>query len=304
MLPLSSVLPKPALPLLNEPVAASPIRLARSWGAAHVVVNTWHLAAKMEASLTGVDAGRDVVFSRETELMGTAGGLALARDRGLLGSDGPVLVINGDGYLNLDLCPLVERMESQADLISLALLPHLDPHRWSRVHLDRAGLVTEILPPGPPAPGEVPLLYPGVMLVARKILDALATRPGSTPDLLWKPALKAGRLGGVVVSGHWREIGTPGDYLKAVLDRLHGDTSIHPTAAVDPDASIRRSLIGRNVVIDARAVISESVVIEGATVAADARVHRSIVMGAAAVARGDRLSDVVRAVPTANPDDS
>ena len=133
MRPLSDVLPKPALPLIDRPVVASAIRLAAARDA-RVTVNIWHLADLMERALGEIDAATRVTVSRESELMGTAGGIALARDRGLLGDAGPVLIVNGDSLLNLDLEPLYRRMASTDDLVSLALLPHLDPLRWSRLH--------------------------------------------------------------------------------------------------------------------------------------------------------------------------
>ena len=52
--PLSGVLPKPALPLLHQPVIASGIRLAEVAGAARVVVNTWHLAELMQDRLSDI----------------------------------------------------------------------------------------------------------------------------------------------------------------------------------------------------------------------------------------------------------
>ncbi|MEE4272248.1 MAG: sugar phosphate nucleotidyltransferase, partial [Thermoanaerobaculales bacterium] len=220
MRPLSAVLPKPALPLLEQPVIASAINLAAAADCRRIVVNAWHLTKLLERSLEEIDTSTPVAVSREPELMGTAGGLALARERGLLGDDGPVLVINGDGLLNLDLKPLFERMANSGDLISLALLPHLDPKRWSRIVLEADQSVAKIIAAGDPKPGEVTFLYPGVMLVSRQTLDSIDLRPGGVPEQLWGPALAARKLGGVPVSGHWREIGTPSAYLEAVMGRL------------------------------------------------------------------------------------
>lgn len=297
MHPLSRVLPKPALPLLHQPVVASAIGLAATANSLRIVVNTWHLAEIMERSLEDIDPVVSLSVSREPELMGTAGGLALARDRGLLGDDGPALVINGDGLLNLDLKPLISRMENSHDLVSLALLPHLDPRAWSRVVLAGDGTVERILKAGAPAPGEVPFLYPGLMLVSREALNRLETRPGGVPEHLWRPALAEGRLGGVPVSGHWREVGTPSGYLEAVLSRLNGDAFIHPSAEVHAAAAIGSALIGRGARIEADAVVGASVVAEGARVAAGARVLRSVLLGETVVAAGETVIDEFRAEP-------
>jgi NDP-sugar pyrophosphorylase family protein len=298
MRPLSDCLPKPALPLIHQPLIASALRLAAATGTPRIAVNTWHLADAMEDALAELELGVEVNASRESELMNTAGGIALARDRGLLGDDGPVLIVNGDGLLNLDLSPLLKRMADSDDLVSLALLPHLDPHRWSRVILDYTGRVSRFEKPGTPKPGEVPLLYPGVMLVAREALDELAPRPGAVPDDLWRPALAKGRLSGVLVSGHWREVGTPSDYLDAVLGLLNGGGAVvHPSAHVDSSAAIGSAMIGRGARIECGAVVGEAVIAEGARVAENSRVVRSVLLGGVATRAGEVVTDEYRAAP-------
>lgn len=297
MRPLSLVLPKPALPLIHQPVIASGIKLAAAAGAGRIVVNTWHLADVMEQKLAEIEHPVPITISRETELMGTAGGITLARDRGLLGDCDPVLIINGDGLLNLDLDPLFHRMKTSDDLVSLALLPHLDPLRWSRIVLDQGGRVTTIRKPGALETGEVPFLFPGVMLVSREALDRLSAGPGDTPGRLWGPAMTDRRLGGVLVSGHWREIGTPSDYLEAVLGRINGEVVVHPAADVHPSARVHSSMIGRNARIEAGAVVGDSVVAEGARVRSNARVLRSVLLGPISAKAEDTVIDRFVAEP-------
>ena len=289
--PVSDAFPKPAIPLPGGPLIRWPLRLAAGAGMHRAVVNTWWLAPVLEATARTVTTdGLEVVFSRELSLMDTAGGLALARDRGLLGDTGSVVVINGDGLLNLDLTPLFVRHLESADLVTLALIPHLDPHRWSRVVLDNEARVTDIKPKGSPEAGEVPLLYPGVMVVSRSALNALPSEPSPIPKTLWAPAQTAGRLGGVVVSGHWRELGTPGDYLDATMTLLGDGKHISPDASVHDTAKVVRSFIGRDAQIAADAVIGESIVGCGARIAAGCRVFRSILLGPVQTAPGETLA--------------
>ena len=162
MRPLSDVVPKPALPLPGGPLMGWSIRLVCGLGPSRVVVNSWHLPDRVErvaAAIVATADGVELAVSRENDLMGTAGGLALARDRGLLGNDGPVVVANGDVVQALDLMPVLERHSSGVDDVTLALLPHLDPLRWSRVELDPSGRVTALRPRGTPAATEVPLRF-------------------------------------------------------------------------------------------------------------------------------------------------
>lgn len=296
MRPLTSVLPKPALPMTDGPVVASAMRLAASAGATRIVVNVSHLAKQMAEAVSEVTIdGVEIVLSFEDELMGTAGGLAMARDRGLLGNANPVLVINGDGALGLNLEGFAEHHLARGNLVTLALLPHLDPGRWSRVVLDVDERVTEIHPPGRPGPFEVPFLYPGVMAVHRNALDALPATPGEIPLALWNPAQKQRKLGGLVVAGHWREIGTPTDYLEVMLLRLSGTTWIHPSARISAGASIRDSFVGRNAIVSDRAVIAESVVAEDALIGKGALVTRSVLLGAVEVGANENVVGEFRA---------
>jgi len=295
MRPLSDILPKPALPLPEGPVIASPLRLAAESGIRSVVVNTCHLADQLAGTLAGLEFdGMEILLSRETSLMGTAGGLALARDRGLLGDDGPVLVLNGDGVLGLQVDSLIARHNRGEDRVTLALLPHLAPERWSRVVLDATDRVDRILPPGPPEAEEAPFLYPGVMVVSRAALDGLPSTSGEIPDVLWRPAQEAGRLGGVVVPGHWREVGTPADYLEVVLQRLAGRPAIHPSAKVYPSAFIEAAFVGRDARVESGARVEASAVAEGAVVRQGARVTRSVLLGPVEVQAGEEVMEEVR----------
>ena len=298
MRPLSDVLPKPALPLPDGPVVSAALRLAAAAGAPNITVNLWHLADRMEHALRGLGLeGTTIVTSREETLMGTAGGLALARSRGLLGRSGPLLVVNGDCLLSLDLGALLERGTSSDDLVTLALMPHPDPRRWSRVVLGEAGTVAAMLPPGLPTPGEAPLLYPGAMVVSREALDALPVEALATPEALWEPARAAGRLGGAVVRGRWREVGSPRDYLEAALEQLGGRAAIDPTASVDPGAALRATFAGNRARVAAGAVVEESVLACGAAVGRGARVSRSVLLGPVEVGEGAVLTDQLLAAP-------
>lgn len=299
MRPLSDAVPKPALMLPDGPVVSSAVRLAVEAGCRRVVVNAWHLADRLEAAVTtsSQPPGIEIRISHEDRLMGSGGGLALARDRGLLGDHGPLLVVNGDGLLNLPLDPLLERHAAADDLVTLGLLPHLDPARWSRVLLGDDGLVTDILAPGRPAASEAPFLYPGVMVVARSALESLDTRPLGVGEGLWAPARAIGRLGGVVVSGHWREVGTPADYLDAALRQLDGAPRVHSSAQVHPDASLGAAFVGPNATVEAETVLGDAVVAEGAAVRHGARIIRSVLLGAVEAAAGESVIDEFRAAP-------
>ncbi|HHQ48230.1 MAG TPA: hypothetical protein ENK19_05030, partial [Acidobacteria bacterium] len=280
MRPLSDVLPKPALPVLDRPLVRFALEQAARAGAPRLVVNTWHLAERMARAVREAAHGLPpIALSSEPELLGGAGGLALARDRGLLGTEGPVIVVNGDGVLDLDPAPLVAAHRERSDDVTLALLPHPGSDRWSRVLLDETGRITAILRGEERTPDREAFLYPGVMIVSRRALNALPSGPGETAERLWWPARDAGRLGGVIVRGTWREVGTPEDYLKAVIERLAGRCWLHASARVDPTATVLSAMIGRDCAVGARTTVERSAIAEGVTVEPGAVVVDSVILG-------------------------
>ncbi len=280
MRPLSDVVPKPALPLPDGPLVRSALRCVARVGAGRVVVNTWHLAERMEAAARSVDPGpAELLVSREEELMGGAGGLALARDRGLLGDAGPVLVVNGDCRFDLDLEPLLARHARAGDLVTLAVLPNPDPGVWSRVLLDDRGRVARILRAGPTGPDEQPFLFTGAMLVAREALDRLPLAVAQTSGRLWGAAIEQGRMGGAQVSGSWCEVGDPTSYLSLVARLLAGESRVDPTATVAADARLEATFVGPDGRVGARAEAARSVVAAGGEVGPGERVDRVVRLG-------------------------
>ena len=292
MRPLSDVLPKPALPLPGgSPVVASAMRQAVAGGAHRLVVNAWHLPELLEEAVQSVDVpDAEVRLSVEAQLMGTAGGIALARVRGLLPDDGaPLLVLNGDSLMELDLEPLLHRHRTAGDLVTLALLPHPAPSRWASVHLARDGRVREIRRATDPDDAGGGLLYPGVMVVAGELVVRLEATPGDAPGHIWRPAREAGRLGGATVAGSWREVGSPAAYLEAVQTLLRDVEEVHPTASVDGSATVRGSMIGRRARLMAGCEVVGSVVAAGARVEVGATVDSSVVLGDVTVPAGVAL---------------
>lgn len=101
----------------------------------------------------------------------------------------------------------------------------------------------------------------------------------------------------MVVAGHWREIGTPNDYLEVMLRRLAGASWVHPSAVVSGSASIRNSFVGRGADISDRAVVTESVVAEGVRVGNGALVNRSVLLGGFDVVANEKVIGEFRATP-------
>ncbi len=79
--PLTNLLPKPLMPVANQPLIGYSLKLLRSHGIGQIAINLHHLPEAITAALG--DGGRwgvHLVYSSEEEILGTGGGLVRMRD--------------------------------------------------------------------------------------------------------------------------------------------------------------------------------------------------------------------------------
>ena len=197
MRPLTDTLPKPLLAIGGRPIIESTIeRLARA-GFTELVINHAHLGALIEAALgDGARLGVAIRYSRETEALETAGGIAKAL--ALLGSD-PFVVVNGDIVCNFDFAALRTR-DLDGALAHIVLVPNPSHHPEGDFSLH-----------GPLAvdAGEPRWTFSGIGLYRPELFASL--RAGERAQLapLLRAAMARGLVTGEIHRGVWDDVGTP-----------------------------------------------------------------------------------------------
>ena len=182
----------------------------RCQGVADVILGTGYMAEKIESYFgSGNKLAMRIRYSREHEPRGTGGALKLAEP---LISD-PVLVLNGDSYVEWDLVPALELFKTKAADLVIVLQAVADVTRYGSVALDQDGRVTQFVEKGVAAgPG---LINAGVYLLGKQIVRGL---PAGTAISLEKevfPRLLDRRVYGLVCTGLFIDIGVPDDLRRA-----------------------------------------------------------------------------------------
>ncbi|HPW55748.1 MAG TPA: sugar phosphate nucleotidyltransferase [Thermoanaerobaculaceae bacterium] len=283
MEPLSSVVAKPALEVLGEPLCATAVRQLARFGDT-LVVNLHRHPRQVAAAVREVLGDRRVFFSWEPVLLGGAGGLARARR---LFGPGPLLVGNGDTVSALDLAPLAAPADPEC--CTLGLLPHPDPRRWSSVELASDGRVRTIFPAGAADGGDL-FLFTGFQVLGAEVLACLPSPPGELAPV-WQRLREAGRLRGVVLRGEWQEAGTPRGFLDLVLDRVGPLGWRHPQAILAEDAVLEHSAVGRGCGVGRGCRLMATVVTAGASIGPRSEIEGCVVAGAFALPAGTRARD-------------
>jgi mannose-1-phosphate guanylyltransferase len=198
--------PKVLAPIAGRPFLAYLLDWLASCGARRFVLCLGYQAEQVHAHLKShTRPGLTVVPVVEPEPLGTAGALRWARPK--LTSD-PVLVLNGDTFVDVDLGEFLHGWKRGSSELAM-LCVELDwVDRFGRVELDPQGRVLGFAEKSP-YPRQAGLINAGIYLFAQSMLDRLARMPGSSLEKDFFPALPAGTIQAKVVHSTFIDIGVP-----------------------------------------------------------------------------------------------
>ncbi|WP_042010490.1 N-acetylmuramate alpha-1-phosphate uridylyltransferase MurU [Aeromonas fluvialis] len=208
MRPLTDLQPKPLLAVGGKPLIVHHIEKLKAVGVTELVINHAWLGHKLVESLgDGSALGVTIHWSAEESALETAGGIVQALP--LLGAE-PFLVINGDTWLDLDYHTLISQSLGD-DLAHLWLVPNPPQHPSGDFAL-QAGRVVDT-----PA-----FTFSGVGLYDPAAFTGLAGGARKLAPLL-RDWMAQGRVGGSLLAGEWRDIGTV-ERLRELDDQLQART--------------------------------------------------------------------------------
>ena len=136
MRPYTDSLPKMLLPVAGEPFAAHQMRWLAAAGARRVVVATGYLGELIEAYIgDGRAFGLEVAYSGDgPHALGTGGATRQAVERFV--ADGPVGVLYGDSYVDVDLDEAVRAFRAEGLPALMVVFENHDQHDTSNAAFD------------------------------------------------------------------------------------------------------------------------------------------------------------------------
>lgn len=260
--PLTDQLPKPLLPVANEPVMAQGLRTLRRLGITEVCANVCYRGEQvMEAFGNGSAYGVDLEWIVEPRRSGSAGGMKAAQY--FLQDSSEIVVIAGDAMLDLDLGPLLAGHRACRALATVGVLHVAEP--WERYGVVTTDANHRLLQfQEKPRRGEEisHLANTAIYIFDPAIFDLIpADEVCDFAQNVFTPArLQEYRFCAFPVEGYWTDIGNPHAYLEANLDYLHGRIRISGSGerrgsnCVDADAvvegcALTDCVIGRGAIL-------------------------------------------------------
>jgi mannose-1-phosphate guanylyltransferase len=274
--PLTDVRAKPAIPVAGEPLVRRIARWLASQGITDLVLNLHHRPETIAAVVgDGGDLGVRVRYSWEQpRVLGSAGGPRLALP--LIGED-EFAIVNGDTLTDLDVSALAAAHAASGALVTLALVPNREFHRYGGVQLDAAGCVVGFPRRGPSAEGSYH--YIGVQIAHAAAFRGLASgEPANSIGGVYDALMTArpGSVRGYVCDAGFDDIGTVADYWRTCERLVDAGARVGRASRIDPSARVTGSIVWDDVAIGRNATIDTCIVTDRVSVPDNASYQRMI----------------------------
>ena len=239
--PYTTVLPKPLLPIGDEPILEVVIRQLALYGFSDITLAVGYLAHLIEAVLQdGSRHGVSLRYHHELEPLGTVGPLATMDH-----IDDAFLMLNGDVLTTLDYRAFYAAHVASGNALTLATHVRTVRSDYGVLELDGHSGATRRVVGFREKPEIDHSVSMGVYILSghvRKYVPAGVRF--DLPDLVWR-LLEAGEpVGSFIYDGFWLDIGRHDDYAKAIEQYEDLKDQLLPSV-VRPAASVTEIFPGR-----------------------------------------------------------
>jgi NDP-sugar pyrophosphorylase family protein len=277
------------------------LALLRSLGIAEIVVNLYHLPERIAEHFgDGSKYGVRLHYSRETTILGTAGGIKAAQKF----LDGEAfLVINADILVDIDLGKVIAYHRQKRSALTLVMRQSPDPGKYGPIDVNADGRIVRFPRAALPEPCEptARLMFTGIQVMEPEIFSRIPPEKfyGTTKDVFPKMLEDGLPVFAYRHTGYWRDVGDRENYLQAHREILDGKIQVDARGTLNPNhpAVAPPVLIGKGCEISLQARVGPYVVLgDGCRVQSGASVERSVCWSGAVIGAGATVRDSVLGV--------
>lgn len=305
--PLTSMRPKPMVPIVNQPVMEHILGLIKHHGINEVVATLAFMPQVIEDYFgDGDEWGMDISYAIEETPLGTAGSVKNAADA----LTETFLVISGDALTDINLAEVIRFHKEKGGAVTIALKRVPDPLEFGVVITDDNGRIERFLEK--PSWGQVfsDTINTGIYVVEPLVFDYIPEgKPFDFSSELFPLLMKNGHeLYGCIVDGYWADVGSLEGYVEVHRDILDGKAMIYvpgaktkddvwvgPGADIDPSVEISpKVVIGANTTIRSGARIGPYTIIgDNCLIGHEAETDHTIIWNDAFVGKHAQVTGAV-----------
>ncbi|XP_018565703.1 mannose-1-phosphate guanyltransferase beta [Anoplophora glabripennis] len=307
--PLTLSRPKPLVEFANKPILLHQIEALVAAGVTEVILAVSYRAEQMEQELIkeAQKLGISIIFSHETEPLGTAGPLALAKNI-LSKSSKPFYVLNSDIICDFPFKELADFHESHGKEGTIVVTRVEEPSKYGVVVYDKDNCIDSFVEK--PQEFISNKINAGLYILNPSVLNRIELRPTSIEKEVFPGMAEDKQLYAFELQGFWMDVGQPKDFLTGMClylkhlrqtnsDKLYkgpgvvGNVLVDPTAKIGSDCQIGPNVtIGPGVVIEDGVCIKRSTILRNATIRSNSWLESCIVGWRSSVGRWVRMEAI------------
>jgi NDP-sugar pyrophosphorylase family protein len=288
--PLTLELPKPLVPVLDEPVVSHVIEYLKRYDVDDIVINVHYFPEAVRKYVgDGSKWGVRIEYLHEPQLMGSAGAVRQVADR----FTKTFVVIGCDDVTDIDLSAALEFHRERKAEATIVLADVSDVSQYGAVIVDPNGCILEFQEKPAKGMERSKLANTGVYIFEPALLQRIPEKTfyDFGKQVFPKMLSDRGAFYGMRQQAYWCDIGTPGEYRRVHRDALLGHLKltmprharltdgvlVGSGAHISPKARIERpSSIGARCIVEDGAQIVSSILWEGARVGSGARIEDAV----------------------------
>ncbi|MFC1817348.1 sugar phosphate nucleotidyltransferase [Thermodesulfobacteriota bacterium] len=217
LLPYSKTTPKCLFPIADRPLLDIIIRNLQKAGSSKLIINTHHLAQKIESFIASQNYTIPVYTRHEPDLLGTGGAIKNVAD---FWDDKPFMVVNSDIVTDF---PLKAVYDFHINHNFAATLVLYDDEEFNTVSVDKNGFIISFDEDLNLLTAETKkLAFTGIQVLDPEVLDLIPDNRFSSSIEMYKKLLSSGKKIKAFISPKhiWKDIGTPDRYRQTVIDKM------------------------------------------------------------------------------------
>eukprot|EP01100_Stratorugosa_tubuloviscum_P013462 TRINITY_DN6753_c0_g1_i1.p1 TRINITY_DN6753_c0_g1~~TRINITY_DN6753_c0_g1_i1.p1 ORF type:complete len:358 (-),score=165.00 TRINITY_DN6753_c0_g1_i1:245-1318(-) len=305
--PLTLTLPKPLVEFANKPTIVHQIEALVQVGVREIILAINYKPELMSNNLSHISEkyGVKIIYSQETEPLGTAGPIALAKD--YLIND-CFFVLNSDIICNFPFQEMIEFHRSHGKEGTILVTKVEEPSKYGVVVAKTNGQIMRFVEKPKEYVGNK--INAGIYLFNPSILDKIELRPTSIEKEVFPQMALDEQLYCMDLNGFWMDVGQPKDMLYGLALYLNdlkmnhsnqlkiGKGFIGPVLIDNTSRISEGCLIGPNVSIGPNCIIEEgvrirdSILLEGVTIASNSFIKNSIIGWKSTIGNWCRIENI------------
>lgn len=274
--PLTFELPKPMIPLVNRPVMAHTVDNLKKHNILSIMMNLYFMPEMiMDYFGNGKKFNVDISYSKEENLLGTAGGLKKCKDF----FDSTFIVMSGDGLSDIDITSAVEFHKKKKSLATMVLKKIDSKFEYGVTIADKNNKIIDFVEKPSWSSVFSDTVNTGIYIFEPEIFQYIPDGVYDFGKDLWPKLLTLKKpIYAYLMNEYWTDIGNIGEYKLGTSDALNGTIKINIDGTQIKNTSV---LAGENCVIDStvrfigksvignNCYIGKNVIIEDGTVIGD-----------------------------------